>query len=157
MVGIPFPPSKSAKMAGETAGKSYRQVALEHNCSVGTVAYAFKQQRERGTNRTATQSRRPRTLSARDLSRVRRIITSHRRQSLAQSLPTLSTSGFSMSLSSFKRGFQRLGLMRYIARFKPCLNPRAKHLRHICHSPLSRHPSRLEEDHLCGRCKHQDR
>jgi transposase len=129
MPGIPLSPSKRGFIAGETARKSYRQIASENNCSPGTVAYAVRQRRQRGTNQTAKHPGRPFTCSPCEMAHIRRIITSHRRLSLLQLLPILQESNLAMSLSSLKRIFKRLGLMRYIARFKPFLDKRAKGLR----------------------------
>lgn len=47
-----------------------------------------------------------------------------------QLLPLLKQLDLNMSLSTLKRIFKRLGLMRCLARFKPFLSPRAKKLRH---------------------------
>lgn len=129
MVGIPFSPSKRGAMAGEATTKSYREVAAKYKCSISTVAYAVRQRRLRGTNTSPKRPGRPQTLSPRAMAHLRRIITKNRRLSLRRLLPLLSEHNLAMSLSTLKRVFQRLGLMRYIARFKPFVNKRAKLLR----------------------------
>jgi len=126
MVGMPFSPSKRDFIAGETNGKSHRQVAREKHCSPSTVAYAVCQQRERGSNTTPKRPGRPRSLTERDMHHIRQVIVANRRRSLRQLLPLLSEINLPLSLSSLKRVFKRLGLMQYIARVKPFLNKKAK-------------------------------
>lgn len=108
----------------------YREVANHFKCSVSTVHYAVQQQRDNGSNRAATKPGRPKKASARDLAHIRRVIVTHRRLSLVQLLPVLKDLNLPLSLSSLKRVFRRLGLMRYVAQFKPFLTRKAKRQRH---------------------------
>lgn len=129
MTGACFTPRKRSRIAQAGLSTPYRQVANEHNCSIGTVSRLVTELRQTGSNSPPIRHGRPSRYSLRDLAAIRRLVCKHRRYTLAQLVSLLGESGFPLSLSTLRRILKVLGLKRRLARVKPLLDKRTRRLR----------------------------